>query len=126
MSASFSRYFYLLVYATRPMYASCRALFEKFAVKKHWSRKSWINFVNKAPIELTPAMREDIWRFLSDGREKVELVRFVASWHIHQIDEPRGKICFQDTTFDFFVISFPQSWKILGVWGVGDLGIVMV
>ena len=59
-------YFYLLVYATKPLYSSCATLFDKFDIANNeaWDRGEFDNFMVRAPVTVPEAVQRQMWDFL--------------------------------------------------------------
>jgi len=94
-------YFYLLVYATKPLFSQCSVLFDKFDLEDDGTLtfQEWVSLIVRAPLTLPEKVtQEDMWLFLrrEEGEESrelgpkegcIDLADFVACWHCHEIED---------------------------------------
>ncbi|CAD7940070.1 unnamed protein product [Amoebophrya sp. A25] len=129
-------YFYLLVYATKPLYSSCATLFDKFDVgdKGFWTEPEWQNFLMKMPIALPDHVQAQMWKILSaafstpgggstggDG-SVIPLTVFVAAYHLHELEQkdPQLMRITQLMKLDYYDMDVAEMERRLSAKSSGD------
>lgn len=92
-------YLCLLVYATKSLYSTCDALFDKFETaiqpKGHLTRKEWANLCIRCDIEVPKDIEQKCWEVLAwrkDGHNEALMVDFLAVWRVHDLEAKDNSI----------------------------------
>jgi len=91
-------FFNLLVYATKPMFGTCHALFDKFQVGRddekntekgaYFKVEEWRNLCARVPVKVPEEIQDSIWKLLAwRDSSKLYETDFIAGWHIHDVED---------------------------------------
>lgn len=81
--------FYLLVYATKPMFATCTSMFKSFAAGEYIMSSGWNELMRRVPVTLGPNHKEEMWNLMAwrEPCDRICLDDFIAAWHTHDVSE---------------------------------------